>query len=405
MKGEKYTLASAMASRQVHSYIARHLVTPDLTEQGRLVWKVIGDYYERDVTAQYVDPALLAVLIETEVSNPKHRETLRTVVDNLGQLDVSPENWAQHLVDMRREAVGSRLAASILSGDDTPALLDEYASLETATFDEEEEEDGLVVGPRLTDLFSANAEDDLIMLAPQSLNARLDGGMLRGHHVILFARPEMGKTTFMANLCSGFLRQNLRTLYLGNEEPIKDIIQRVLGRIADKTRHELWADPAGAEAVADEFGYKTNIAFKHMTPGTPREIEEYVIEYKPDVLIVDQLRNLNVKGSKSDGFVQHLEAAAKAVRQIGGRHNCLVISVTQAGDSATGKGILDMSDVADSKTGIPAQADLMIGLGGTYEDVDASRRVLSLPKNKRSGRHDYFAVQVNFGTGKITNLE
>ena len=54
-----------------------------------------------------------------------------------------------------------------------------------------------------------------------------------------------------------------------------------------------------------------------------------------------------------------------------------------------------MGDVDNSNTGIPAQADVMIGIGATSEDESQGRRVLSLPKNKRSGNHEYFAVNVD----------
>lgn len=403
MNGEKYTLAAALADRSVYTYINRHIVEPDLTEQGRLVWKAVGDYYDRDANAEYVDPGLLAALIETEVQNPKHRETLRNVVEALAGVDVSPENWAQHLLDMRKEAVGSALATAILNGDAAADLVAEFQSLEDASFDEDEDEVP-VFGAKIDDMFSEDINEDLIRMAPASLNSRLDGGLLRGHHVIVYARPEMGKTSFIANAVSGFLRQGLRVLYLSNEEPRADVMLRFKGRLADRTKFETLADREGTDALCVERGWD-NCGMIQIEPGSPAEIDALTKKYQPDVLIVDQLRNIQVKGSKSDGFVQHLEHAAKAVRQIGIRNNCLVISVTQAGDSATGKAVLEMSDVADSKTGIPAQADVMIGIGATQEDKDHSRRVLSLPKNKRSGRHDFFPVQLNEATAKITNLD
>lgn len=117
-----------------------------------------------------------------------------------------------------------------------------------------------------------------------------------------------------------------------------------------------------------------------------------------DVVILDQIRNMRLK---SDSRTAELEAAGIEARAIAKEMGVLVVSITQAGDSATNKVYLEMSDVDSSKTGIPASADLMIGLGS-----DAAMKLnglmgISLPKNKLSGLHDHFTVTCNFSTGEV----
>ena len=46
----------------------------------------------------------------------------------------------------------------------------------------------------------------------------------------------------------------------------------------------------------------------------------------------------------------------------------------------------------------------MIGLGASRDDEAAGRRILSLPKNKRSGDHGFFPVQADFTIGKFTSM-
>ena len=105
--------------------------------------------------------------------------------------------------------------------------------------------------------------------------------------------------------------------------------------------------------------------------------------------------------TKSDSRTAELEAAGIEARAIAKEYNVLVISVTQAGDSATGKVYLDISDVDSSKTGIPASADLMIGLGAD-EAMKANGLIgFSLCKNKMSGDHAKFTCSVNYATGVI----
>ena len=100
-------------------------------------------------------------------------------------------------------------------------------------------------------------------------------------------------------------------------------------------------------------------------------------------------------GGKSESRTNQLEAAATFARNMAIKHKMVSISATQAGDSARNKAILDMGDVDYSNTGIPAQADLMIGIGGTEEQESSGIRVLSLCKNKITGQHDNWPVRLN----------
>ncbi len=141
---------------------------------------------------------------------------------------------------------------------------------------------------------------------------------------------------------------------------------------------------------------------KGLAPGTPREITKELEQHRPDVLVLDQLRNLDMK---NDHFTQALEAAAKQARAWAKRYDCVVVSVTQAGDSASGKSVLDLGDVDSSNTGIPATADVMLGIGATENHTARGEVVFSLPKNKVSGRHEFFSVQTHPMLSKLTSLE
>jgi archaellum biogenesis ATPase FlaH len=403
MSTERKLLAAAISGRGAFDAISHHLDQSDLTEPGRLVLGQIDGYYSRDPDAASVDIENLRGLVLQTVSNPKHKQTFETIMDALGETEVSGVNVAQELIGAKLEALGAKLSIALAAGEVTDVLdmMEEYNSLSTATSLDSEEESDLLNAPTVDDLIGHNEGGDLIPMYPRSLNERFDGGLLRGHHVVIFARPEMGKTMFLCNLVGGFLAAALRVLYIGNEEPIEDTGLRMIGRITERTRYEILADPADAYNLAVERGYK-NLYMKRLTPGTPREIEALVREVQPDVLIIDQIRNITMK---EDNIVRQLEKAANAVRQIGGRNNCLVISVTQAGESASGKSVLDMGDVDSSNTGIPGACDIMIGIGASGEDEAAGRRVISLPKNKRSGRHDFFPVGVNPSIAKIVSMD
>ena len=399
---ERNILASSIKDVEAYGKIESHVCQDDFTAQGQLVWECIVEYYATDPSAESVCTELLRGAVERKVANPKHKQAFDGLVSQLGELNVSPANVVRDFIAVKKEVVGNQLASALASGDQKQIdkLMEEYHEWQQSeTLGGEE---SLVyMDYDLTHLISTNyAEGQLIRVYPKSLNDQLDGGCLRGHHIVVFARPEMGKTAFVVNSIYGFLQQGLRVLYVGNEDPIPDIVLRVVSRLTGLTKFDIIANPDEALRQARTNGY-ASLALVPISPGTPREIETLTQQLTPDVLIVDQLRNINVK---NENFTQQLEAAAKAMRGIGQRNNALVISVTQAGDSASGKAVLQMNDVDSSNTGIPAQADVMIGIGATQEDEDSNRRVLSLCKNKRSGSHTFFPVQINPHLSKLSSM-
>lgn len=390
---ERSVLAAAIKSRAAYNTIVRYLAEDDLSAHGKIILEGVQSYYDRDAEAQSVDPELLVRTIGRSVTNPKHRETFDSLVWELAALEVSPPNVTDDVLAVKREAVGTKLATALAAGkppDEVMPLMDEYSAF-TVAIESADDTPAVVKGQSVREIAETTyAEENLIRIWPRSLNDQLDGGLIRGHHVVVFARPEAGKTLTLLNMVAGFLHQGLEVLYLGNEDPRDDIVLRIVSRLTELPKFEVLADPDRAEALAHERGYG-NLAIGELAPGTPREVEALVTEWKPDVLVVDQIRNLN---TGDDNQTQRLEKAATAMRNIAKKHNVLVVSATQAGDSASNKAVLEMGDVDSSNTGIPAQADVMIGVGGTAEDFAHDRRVLSLPKNKRSGSHSFFPVQL-----------
>ena len=398
---ERHVLSSCIADREAYEQVQKHVSREDLSEQGNIVWAGVCDYYDKDPVAKSIDGGILGDSIARAVPVEKHKQMFRTLVDGLVEFEASPANVVEDLLATKRERLGQRLAAALLAGDPAANLLDEYNDLlDVGGFDDEEEEDARQ-GYSIMDLVNTDFDmDNLVRIYPESLNERLGGGVKPGHHITVFARPEMGKTMLTIEMMAGFARQGLQTLYIGNEDPIADINMRVANRLSGMAKLEIINAPEKADALARENGYES-IILKGLAPGTAREITKLIEKYQPDVLVLDQLRNLNMH---QDNYVLALEQAAKQARQWAKKYSCVVVSVTQAGDSAAGKAVLDMGDVDFSNTGIPSQCDVMIAMGASEAQMNAGERMLSLPRNKVSGRHEYFAVSVDPQLSKVLSL-
>jgi KaiC/GvpD/RAD55 family RecA-like ATPase len=198
------------------------------------------------------------------------------------------------------------------------------------------------------------------------------------------------KTGTVINIACGGAREGKKVLYGINEDRPEDIIIRKVSNLSGMTKRQIHDNPQLANKLAYENGFG-NITVISMSPGSLSQLESSIEKYQPDIVVVDQLRNLKVK---ADNRVNQLEYAATGVRNLGKAADVLMVSVTQAGDSADGKAVLEMGDVDFSNTGIPAQADLMLGVGVTPELEAEGLRVFSMPKNKISGDHGNFPVRV-----------
>lgn len=408
---EQQLLSAALSSRDNYNLIKDHvdLRLSTYSKLFQIVFAKVGDYYSRDTEASAVAPAVLLEQMASTIRNDKHMADIKDMVSDATGSDTSVENVKAVVLLAKQQEAQDKLAQALASGI-TPKgvsiddMIEEVKALRSMTTLDElvKEEVEVYHNVDLATLFDKEFDPSTrIQLFPKSLNDRLDGGAKRGHHIIIFARPETGKSMTVINMSCGFLRQGLKVLYVINEDRPEDIIIRHVANLSNMTKREQDAERTKAQQLAESVGFH-NLIVVNAAPGTPAQIEDLVDEYQPDVLIVDQLRNLKVK---ADNRVLQLEEAATSMRTLGKKKNILVISVTQAGDSADGKPILEMGDVDFSNTGIPAQADLMIGIGVDAALEAENRRMFSLPKNKISGEHEHFPVDVIPWLSRVTSIK
>ena len=394
---EKRLLAASIKERQAYEEISSRILPEAYSPIGQLVAGVVRDFYDRDENATHCERGTLLERLRVKLTNPKQLEAVELYFRGLPE-DVSTPNLLSDIRVFRQAKLGEQISLGLTNGADSRRireLMNEYQELEQEENPESEEEiyRSTPVSEIVHKSFDAKSQ---IRLLPQALNDRIDGGARPGHHVLVYARPEIGKTLFVINMAAGFLEQGLPVLYVGNEDPASDILLRIVGRLALGTKAQILKKPDDAELRARAKGYDL-LTVASLAPGNFFEVRKLVEKYEPKVVILDQLRNMEVY---SESRVQALEKAATEARNLAKRHGVLVVSVTQAGESAERKAVLERDDIDFSKTGIPAQVDLMIGIGADENMERLGLRTISLPKNKLSGNHDHFAVTINpvYGT-------
>lgn len=365
------------------------------TREFQIVLGKIAEYYDRDNEVQSVDKAVFLELLNNSLSNPKHREKFEDIVEDAYNSESSTANIDEMIISAKRWEVADKLAVA-LSNRDKKAddLLREYEALSGLSSLED------MTANDTRTLTSADMEDVItkitqnegtIKLYPLAIDHRVDGMVRGGHHITTFAVPEMGKSALNVTLSCGFAKQGSKGLYLINEDPEESIYFRHLSCMSGMSRDEIRSNPRQAMNRAEQKGIE-NIQIVGMAPGNLNLIEALIEKHDPEWAVIDQLMNLDVRG---DGPTQMLGRAVRGLRTLAKKHNIVVVSTTQAGDSAESKAVLSLGDVYMSNTEVPAQADLMIGIGASAEQLQSGHRTISFPKNKISGNHNPIIVRFN----------
>ncbi len=392
---EKLLLAASLKDRKSYELIAEYIAPKRYSKEFNLLMERVGNYYAIDPEATYVDRDLIVVGIQESVRAEKHQLRFVTLVDEAvaTAVDLSEANVKHVVLTAKRQEVADELATALVNGTKHQELLAQYNDLQAMTsLDDWVDRDMDVYSlSNLSEMIhQAFSTDGQLPVYPKALADRLGGGLRGGHHITIFARPEMGKTAQVITLACGFARHGFRGVYFTNEDRPGDITIRLIQCITGLTKAQVLGDIDAAVAMAVEGGLEL-ITVVSAAPGTPAQIENIIKQYEPQWFVLDQLRNVAMK---SDNRVNQLEAAATFSRNMAKKYNLVMVSVTQAGDSADGKAVLEMGDIDFSNTGIPAQADVLLGIGGTKEQVAEGVRVFSLCKNKITGSHEAFPTKL-----------
>jgi len=214
------------------------------------------------------------------------------------------------------------------------------------------------------------------------------GGIGPGNLMIAFARPEVGKTAFWVSLVSapyGFAEQGAKVHAFINEEPAVRTQMRAISCFTGYNREQI-SENTG-EAQVEWAKIKDNIKMIDTVDWTLDDIDSHCEKHKPDIIVIDQLDKVNVKGTfaRTD---EKLRAIYTGAREIAKRRECVVIAISQASADAHNRDHISFDMMENSKTGKAAEADLIIGIGNrTSNDPTNNMRVLNISKNKITGWH------------------
>lgn len=392
-------LAASMRDREVYEAFRTSGEAEHIYEDLKPIWEAVHDYYQTDPDAASIDVSLLTAIVVDTTRDPKRREALGEALRSLASVDTSVGNARRAARILGQRRLGERLATGLLTNgapEEIAALIGEY---QRAGLDDDTD----VVPAWTRDvIMPGDDRSQRVPIGPESLNRLLRGGALPEHHITIFGRSNLGKSALALTIACIAANKGYPVLYLGNEDPVRDLMTRALQIFTNRSTDEVFADLDGALALAAKRR-ANNLLFRSMAPGSLLEMDRLTRKYRPRLLIVDQLRNIT--GARTENMTQRLEMVAQGCRSLGKLYGATVVSVTQAGDSARNKPYLDDGDIDNSNTGVPGAADGLIGVGATPDMVAANQRVLSLCKNKIGGRETHLTVRFDPLTLRIKDAD
>jgi len=271
-----------------------------------------------------------------------------------------------------------------------------------------EEEEILFVSDDLEELYDKQVRTPGLKWRLKCLNQSL-GSLRQGDFGFIFARPETGKTTFLASEVSYMCNQKEgNVLWFNNEEQGEKVMLRCIQATLGLNDTELSADLKGNK---EKYYALTNRQIKIVDRASlhKSDVEKICDKIKPSLIIFDQIDK--VKGFDEGRTDLTLGVLYQWARELAKTY-APVIAVCQA--DGTGEGIkwLNMGHVANAKTAKQAEADWILGIGKTHDEGFELMRYLNISKNKLVGdsnslpelRHGKFDVIIKSDNGRYEDI-
>jgi replicative DNA helicase len=311
----------------------------------------------------------------------------QTLFQHIKESEVSTEQASGLLIQIEARAKAVSVAEAALKFTEGKISADDYQQLikESLSKDDDTSRETTFVTDDLEEILGSTYLKSGLRWRLNSLNRSL-GSLRKGDFGFVFARPETGKTTFLASEVTHFAAQaEGPILWFNNEEQGSKVklrcYQAALGVPREylisnqKKAYEQYRDITGSNIKIVDSG----VLFKGEVEKTINSIGN------PSLIIFDQIDK--IRGFDADRNDLVMGSIYQWARELAKAY-CPVIGVCQADGSGDGVRWLTMSNVAEAKTAKQGEADWILGIGKTYDPSLENVRHFHLSKNKLTGDKD-----------------
>ena len=346
---------------------------------------VIHSYYEKSDKTSMSKSDLELAYHSNYLLEDSERNELSDLLDRILDLELTEQNVYAYLNAHKQRCIAGELAKLALDVEDGTAkveeLLNKFNELE---HEDTETEEATPVNMNLHEIYESQIQTPGLRWRLDWLNKSL-GSLRKGDFGFIFARPETGKTTFLASEMTHMVSQtDGDILWFNNEEQGKKVAVRCFQALFGLTNKELFdGKENNANKYKEQVGNRIKI-YDYEDSNSISRIESIIKDTNPALIIFDQIDK--VRGFKSDRYDLELKKLYQWAREMAKLY-APVIAVSQAGGTGEGKVWLTMDDVDSSKTAKQGEADWILGIG-KEQDNTSNMRYLNISKNKLLGDED-----------------
>ena len=319
--------------------------------------------------------------------NDKDRQVVESLLSTLQGSTIDDQFVGDILTTLRNKKLAYELALVSLDVSEGRSSVDKiFNTIDTFEQQKIVEQVEFVSG-NLNELYNEAIKTTGLRWRLTTLN-RMLGSLRKGDFGFIFARPETGKTTFLASEITFFAGQLSEEmgpiLWFNNEEQGSKVMLRCIQASLGLTQAELFSNINHHQSTFDTNGGQFIKIFDSANIHR-RQVEQLCKELNPSLVVFDQIDK--IKGFTDDREDLRLGAIYIWSREIAKQY-CPVIAVCQSDASGEGKRWLTMENVANAKTAKQAEADWILGIGRTHDTALEYVRHFHLCKNKLSGDSD-----------------
>lgn len=353
------------------------------------VFLTLFKYYEEFQEDCSLDKLALYYFTLYPLAKDDDKVYINTLLEKLEALEIDDNMVDTYLEKHLEQRVATEVAIKALDVSQGKGSIEDLkALLEYPSFAQEGGQDELFITTDLTVLVNTVIASEGLRWRLNTLNKSL-GSLRKGDFGFIFARPETGKTTFLASEVTYMAQQAKENdlggvLWLNNEEQGSKVMLRCYQAVFGVEQNELFTNldyykQKFEELIGDKLLIYDNAKL------TKKTVESLCAENKPSLIICDQIDK--VVWTDGERYDLKMKAIYQWARELAKTYGSF-IGVCQAGGTAEGKKYLDMNDVDSSHTAKQGEADFMIGIGKSSNDAEKYYRYLSLCKNKLAGDKD-----------------
>lgn len=321
-------------------------------------------------------------------TNPPNREYMQGVFAELAKLTSSEDSTKILISGLLRSNKLRELSLVAYDAAEGKKSFDDVLALSKQLSDQSTEapleDDFQFVSSDLEELFNGTIRARGLRWRLKTLNSIL-GSLRVGDFGFLFARPETGKTTFLASEVTYMASQAASPIiWFNNEEVHEKVMLRNIQAYFGITLTEMYRDLSGYSRR-----FKQEMEGKLLMPPSvlfsQKDVEKYCERVKPSLIVFDQLDKIHTPANDREDL--RLGTLYQWARELAKEYGP-VIAVSQADGTGEGVRWLTMSHVANAKTSKQAEADWILGIGKVNDPGFDNIRFLHASKNKLLGDED-----------------